>query len=874
MEETFALRLADAKSTGARVRVLLRESWSVVVLGVGERRRGVGVPMQATTGAGWMEQVMRETRHAARRLGRSPAFTFAAAATLALAIGANASIFTVVYRVVLNPLPYANANRLIALDHGAPGVNAASGLGMSTGLYYHYLDRARTLDGVALYWSEELTLTGVGDPERIRVANATPSLSPVLGVAPLLGRWFTEEEGEAGTPPVLVVSHAFWTRRFGRDPGVVGQSMTLSGRPYQVVGVMPAGFRFPDPRVRLWRSAQIDRETARAGGFNFLGVGRLRDGASLDVARAELNGLIADLPNAYPNDPFAPAIVNSAKLTSTVLTMKERLVGRTAGSLWIVLASVGLVLLVACANVANLFLVRSEARQREIAVRSALGAGRAGIARFFLTESVLLATLGGVLGLGITAVGVRLLVAFGPPNLPRLEEVRIDAIVVLFALALGLFSALAFGSIPLMRRRALAPALHESGRGNTASRGRHRTRHLLMGGQVALACVLLVGAGLMVRSFQNLRAVDPQFDAASVLTFRIGLPAAEYPTREAAIAVHYRILDGLAALPGVSAASASTCLPLAEEGFCHGDPLNVDGRAPVPGTVPPVVAFRGVAGEYFETMGMPAVRGRTINRADVQANNAVAVINEAMVDVYFPGEDPIGRRVTMDFTPNEETFWFTIVGVVRTTPTFSLADATPTPKIYMAWQANRDIGPGLATMTFVVRSSTPALNLQPAVRRTIAGVDPNLALAQVRTLEDILDRASAHAAFTMALLVLAAAVALLLGLIGIYGVISYIVTQRAGEIGVRLALGAEPKRVAGMILRQGGAVTGAGLLIGLVAAAAGGRMLRAILFEVSPTDPLTYAAAAASLLSVALFACWLPARRAARLSPLEALRIE
>lgn len=876
MEDAFAARLEDARGGWRRTRVMVRECWSLVTTALIERRRmrwRAAARARGLKGVGWMEQSGRELRHALRRLLRTPAFTLASAGTLALAIGANAAIFTVVHRVVLNPLPYAESGRLVALDHGAPGLNIPTGLGMTTGLYLQFADRSRTLESVALYVPSELTLTGAGTPDRIRVAYATPSLESVLGVEPMIGRWFTPEEGEPGAAPSVVLAHSLWAENFGSDLSVLGRSVTLSGEPYTIVGVMPRDFAFPDARVRMWVAAVVNRAEARAGGFNFLGVGRLVDGVTIEQARDEINSFIADLPNAYPNDAYAPSIVNEARLMSTLVTLKSRTVGTVAESLWIVLATVGLVLLVACANVANLFLVRTEGRQREIAVRQALGAGSSGIRQFFLMESLLLALFGAAIGLGIAYAGVRLLVTFGPSTLPRLDEVSVDAIVVVFTLGIGVISALLFGSIPLFRHTSIAPALQDSGRGNSASRSRHRARHVLMGAQVALACVLLIGAGLMIRSFQALRAVDPHFDAGPSLTFGIGLPTSEYETWDDTKRTQSRILEDLAALPGVNAVSASTCIPLDERGFCHGDPLLVEGRTLDPGTIPPIVAFRSVAGDWFETIGTPIVRGRGIERADVQRNDAIAVINEELARLYFEGEDPLGRRVTMEGPSEADRLWFTIVGVARNTPTFSLSQSSPTPKLYVAWQSLRPRGPDLSTVTFVVRSPRP-YELLPSIRRTVAAIDPNLALAQIRTLEEVIERSSAQAAFTMALIVLAAGVALVLGIIGVYGVISYIVSQRSGEIGVRLALGAEPGEVAAMIVRQGGRVALAGLVLGLVAAIALSRTVRAILFGVSPTDPLIYAIATVSLLAIALLACWLPARRAGRLSPVQALRSE
>jgi predicted permease len=471
---------------------------------------------------------------------------------------------------------------------------------------------------------------------------------------------------------------------------------------------------------------------------------------------------------------------------------------------------------------------------------------------------------------------VRLLVALGPANLPRLGEIRLDWIAVAFTLAIATLTAVVFGAIPIWRRAPLIMSLHESGRGNTASRRRNRVRYVLMAGQVALALVLLVSSGLMILSFQELRAIDPGFDATSALTFRVGLPAREDTSQPAVVATQQAILDRLSALPGVTRVTASTCLPLAQEGNCFGSVLRVQGRMTPPGSIPPVVAFRAVAGDYFAAIGTPLVRGRGIDRGDVERQEPIAVVNQALVSAYFANQDPIGERVTIG--PARNRAWLTIVGVVRNTPVRALAEPNPTPQLYLpmslARGADLPVAPDVAVMGFVVRSATPPLGLLPSVRRAIGGVDANLALAQVRTLQETLDNASAQMAFTMVLLAIAASVALLLGVIGIYGVMSYVVSQRTGEIGVRLALGAEPGGVAGMIVRQGGMVALAGIAAGLVAAVAGSRLIASLLYGVSPRDPRVFAATALTLLCVALFACWLPARRAARLSPIEALRAD
>jgi putative ABC transport system permease protein len=475
-----------------------------------------------------------------------------------------------------------------------------------------------------------------------------------------------------------------------------------------------------------------------------------------------------------------------------------------------------------------------------------------------------------------------MLVTFGPASLPRLEEVRLDIVTVAFTIVLTFLAAVMFGVIPVLRLAPVAPTLHENGRSQSPTRGSHRARQFLMGAQVALALVLLVASGLMVRSFQKLRAVDPGFNPASTLTFSIGLPQAKYRTRQAAADLHTDILDRLSALPGITKASATTCLPLA--GPCYGNGLRVEGEAPDPNRPKPFVFFRGVGAGYIEAMGMRLLRGRSLERQDIDRREPVIVINKALADLYFPGKDPINQRVKSGTLPSSrpEAPWLTIVGVVANTPTITLGERTPWLQMFMPMsiaggpEIPREalIGPDVTMMSYVVRSSTPASDVANAVRDAIDDVDPDLALAQVRTLEEIVDRASDQMTFTMVLLVIAAAVALLLGIIGIYGVVSYIVAQRTGEIGVRLAMGAEPRAVAGMILRQGGLVTLVGVGVGLAAALAGSRLIQSLLYDVGPRDPVIFVVTTLALLGIALVACWLPARRAARLSPLDALRTD
>jgi len=828
----------------------------------------------------------REVLYAARRLARSPPFTIASILTLALAIGANTAIFAVVERVLLNPLPYPDSDRLVDLDHGATTASGRSipgGIQMSAGFYYHYLDRARTLDAIGLYRTGEQTLTDGGEPERMLIARVTPSVGAVLQVSPLVGRWFTADEGTTApitTPSVqpasqtAVLSYGVWMRRYGGDPSLLSRTIRLDGVPTQVVGIMPPPFAFPDARVDIWLPEQVRRELVWDT-FMHKGVARLRTGASVEDARRELSGLIADLPNVYPNDPVVRGFLRNFGLRSAAQTLKESIVGRVANALWIVLASVGVVLLVACANVANLFLVRSESRQRDIAVRRALGASRGDIARYFLAESVWLGAAGAAAGLLMASAGVRLLVRFGPETLPRLGEVRLDWVAVAFNVAVAAIAAVAFGAMPLLRRSSLAHVLHQGGRAIASRRG-HLVRHALMGGQVALALVLLVASGLLVRSFQALRSVDPAFDASSALTFQIGLPAAAYPRQPGITDVHQTIVDRLASLPGVTGAAASTYIPLAEGGHRFTSMMRVRGRVLPPGTLSMPVGFAAVSGAYLETMGTAIVRGRGIDRTDVDRRQAVAVVNQALVNAYFRNEDPIGQRVTLG--PLQDTLWLTIVGIVRNTPVRSLTEPAPTAQLYLpmtiARQGELPVAPDIGVMHYVVRSAVAPTALVPTVRGTIKSVDASLALSQVRTLQDMLDRSAAQSAFTMALLSIAASVALLLGLVGIYGVTSYIVAQRTGEIGVRLALGASPRDVARMIVRQSGAVALAGIVVGFAGAVGATRLLSSLLYGVGPHDPIVFGTTTVVLLCVAILASWLPAHRAAKLNPLEALRAD
>lgn len=882
MEDMLSSRLGAARGT-RRVGVWLREVAALVPLAYSQRFNARERLMRrrrhdvAAANAGPMDALGQELRQASRRLLRTPGFSATTVLTLALAIGANAAIFAVVERVVLNPLPYPASDRLIDLDHGSVALKVQSGLGNTSGIYFIYKNRASSIESAALYSFAARTLTGVGEAQRLRAVATTPSLTTVLRVPPAHGRWFSDAEGSPGGPAVAVLSDGLWTRRFGRDPAIVGRSVQLDGRAVEIIGVMPAHFAFPDPTAELWMPSQISVDQG-FGLFGQAGVARLRDGISLETARAEMQGLLAGIADAYPNDPRARGNVNT-KLTATARLLKDATLGSIRRTLWILLAAVSTVLLVAFANVANLFLVRAEVRQREVAIRRAVGATRVGLARHFLTESSLLAIAGGSLGLLIAWGALRLLVQAGPSTLPRLHEIELDPYAIAYAIAISLMAAVTFGSIPVCRGVS-STALHESGRGNTLTRHRHHVRHLLLGGQVAMALILLVASGLMFRSFQNLRAIDLGFNKDSTLVFSLSLMPVKYPTLDSMVAAHQRVIDRLSELPEVASVSATTCLPFSMG--CNGNTILIEGETYPRGTLPPSSLIRAVGGNFFETMGMRVLRGRGITRSDVDRKEPIAVISQTFAERAFKDRDPIGRRIASNQPPSpdgtQQLEWLTVVGVVGDTPMQrDLPEPVPSPMLFLPMSlaaTGSRIGPSAALMNYVVRTSAPPLSIATRVRESLRSIDKDFATAQVNTLEGMVDRASSRMTFTMLLLALAASISLILGVIGIYGVTSYIVSQRTSEIGVRLALGAEPRGIASQIVRQAGFVTLIGIAVGLLTALAAGRVIASILFGVSPRDPAILATTAVALFSIALLASWIPARRAAQLNPTIALRAE
>jgi predicted permease len=837
-------------------RAALRERWDAL-----RRARGGGARARRP-GSQLLDQILKETGQSMRRLLRTPVFGIAAVLTLALAIGANAAIFALVRRVVLDPFPYRESSRLVMLEHTSPEVPRPGGIGITAPIFLEYRDQLDELAELALFQNGNAAVRAGSLLERVAYARATPELGRVLGSAPQIGRWFNEAEAQFGRPAtVAVVSHGFWQRAFGADPGVLGQTVVFDGYPVEIIGVMPAAFLFPEAGTDLWMPYAIPPEGQRDRGFNFEAIGRLRPGVSLSQLASRQNAL---LRVSSTRDELL--VVRRLNVSAAPISLRDDILGSTGQALWILFAAVGLVLVIACANVANLFLVRVEATRRDLAVRRALGAGRRAIFLYFLTETMLLGLVAGALGFAGALAGVRLLVAHAPAHLPRLESVNVDGGVAVFTLIVALLSGLMLGTLPLLRSRGnVAGVLHEASRGNTGAR-RGRMRSVMAAAQIALALVLLIAAGLMMRSYDRVKQKPLGFHTEQRLMFRLALSEREYPSRAAASTFVDRLLARVRALPGVLAASATTCFALEP---CWGADIFVEGHSASVAEARQMVWHRRIAPDYFRTMGTSVRRGRDFTALDFEQRTGAVIINQALADTYLPGRDPLGQRLyTGGTAPDSAAQWQFVVGVVENMAGLSLTDAEPIPQIYLPLDAPAQRNsPWPHYMVYVVHASVPPLSLVDPVRNAVSESNRALPIVGAQTVSHYVAYAGAQMTFTMVLLAIAAAVALLLGIIGVYSVISYGVAQRSGEVGVRMALGATPARVMGLIVREGSAVIALGVVIGLVMARLATRMLAVLLFGVSPADPATYLTVSLALTACALLACYVPARRAARLDP-------
>ena len=826
-----------------------------------------------------MAAILRSLRVTLRRLLRAPLFTGVAVLTLAVGIGSNMAIFSVVDGVLLTPLDFQDPDELVGLWHTAPGLGFPE-VNQAPALHFYYEEHSRTLEAVGMWDGRSATVTGVDEPEVVSAMAVTHGTLPLLGVQAARGRLFQEADDRPGAPRSVVLSHAYWENRLGADAGVLDTTLDINGESHQVLGVLPPGLRFLDREPAFYLPFRFDRSDVSVGDFSYQGVARLAEGATLEQANAEVGRMIPQAVEAYPGGLTA-GVLEQARFGPLLRPLEVDVVGNVGEVLWVLFGTVAIVLLIACANVANLFLVRAEGRQRELAIRTALGAGRRRIAGDLLSESLVLGVLGGVLGSGLAWAGLEFLVYLGPESLPRLGEIGLGGRVLLFGLGVSLVSGLLFGTFPALRFAAsnLVGSLKEGGRGGSAGPGRHRVRNLLVVGQVALALVLLAGSGLMVRSFQALRSVDPGFHApAQVLTFRISLPSAEVEELDEVVRTHREILRRIQALPGVATAALTSSATM--DGWDSNDALESEANPVTGDQIPPIRRYKFVGQGYFESMGNPVLAGRDLTWAEVDRQARVVVVSEALARAEW-GEDPsaaVGQRVRQSAGSQGAGPWYEVVGVVGDVRDDGVAQE-PVAVVYWP-QATRDFwgGEGVfaqRSMAFVVRAGRGSpTDLLPAVREAVWGVNPRLPLAQVRTLEELAAESMAQTSFTLIMLAIAAGVALFLGVVGLYGVVTYLVAQRTREIGVRMAMGAEQGTVRAMVLRQAAGLAGAGVLLGVLASLLLTRLMASLLYGVDPVDPPTLAAVSVTLAVVALAASWVPAVRASRVDPVQALRAE
>jgi putative ABC transport system permease protein len=819
-----------------------------------------------------LDALRQDLRFALRQLGRSPGFTAVAALTLALGIGANTGVFSVLRAAVLQPLPFARPDRLVVLQ---TRYLPSSGLDipwfpLSAPEVEDYRDQSRTLQDVVPWTRENETLVGrEGAPVQLRVGQVGRGMFRLLGVDAALGRTFAPEEEEPSASPTTVLSYSLWKSRFGGDPEVVGRTISLDGANTRVVGVMPRGFEFPSAQVAAWRPLGLDENRLPPRGAHFLvAVGRLRPGATLAQAQAEQQRIREAWSERFQHYAMGHYVY--------VTPLRTLLVGDVGHVLWTLMAAVGLVLLIACVNVANLLLARTERRHRELSVRAALGAGRLRLIGQLLVEGLVLSAVGGAAGLLLAAWGTRALVAVDPGAIPRSGHIHVDMTVLLFTLGLTVVTALVFGILPAFQSTSgrLAGGLVS---GSRIGSGRRRTafRRGLVATEVAVSLVVVVAAALLLRSFWRLTSVDPGVESRNVLTFGLSLPQAGYPEAEQVPAFYEQLLRRLESLPGVRSASAATSLPVAD------DPPRADFRVegePPPAEGVPAWNADAVAVEpgYFRTMGIPVLRGRVSGSGDRAGTELVAVVNRALVRRYWPGESPIGRRIgyAAASTPDDSVAWIRIVGVVGDTRVGGL-DAEPRPEVFLPHdQLRLSQGSTGRSTNIVLRTDLPPLRLLPAAREAVAELDPRLPLVEPRTMHQVLGRSVARPRMMADLLGGFGLIALLLASVGVYGVMAYTVSLRTREIGIRMALGARAGQVLRLVLAQSLRPVILGVSVGVVAALAGTRLLASQLFGISPADPVSYAAVALLLGGAAALACWIPARRAARVDPARALRIE
>jgi putative ABC transport system permease protein len=800
-----------------------------------------------------IETFFQDVRYGLRSLRKKPGFTVTAVIALALGIGANTAIFSVINAVLLRSLAYRDPGGIVMVwERSLRGGRSQNSV--SPANFLDWKRQSKSFEQIAASWDTRVNLTSGGEPEEIQVQKVSADFFPILGVSPELGRTFVRAEETSGTEPVVILGHDLWQTRFAGNRAIVGQTVAMSGRNCTVIGVMPPGFHFLNTQIKAWLPLQLDPATDwRKSGRFLRSVARLKPGVSVQQAQAELDTIGKQLEIAYPDFNKGWGV--------NLVPMHEQIVGDIRPVLLVLVAAVAFVLLIACANVANLLLSRAASRQKELALRAALGADRLRLIRQMMTESVLLALMGGVLGVLLAYWGIQLLVAFAPDNIPRLHEITIDPRVLSFTFGVSLLTGLVFGLVPALQssRPDLNDALKEGARGSSSSS--RVVRNLFVVAEMALALVLLVGAGLMLRSFAQLHQVKTGFDAENVLTMRVQLPAAKYGQPQQRADFFKRAEDRLATLPGVKSVGAISYLPLT--GLATSTSFNLATK-PLPPSESPGTEVRPITPGYFNAMGIPLLKGRAFDERD-GANSRVVIINETLARKFFPGQDPIGQQLIVSWEPEVADEIIGIVGDIKETA----LEQEPNPAVY--WPHPREPYP---FMNYVIRSAIDPTTLSAAAAREIHALDPDQPVADVRTLDQVVAKSIARPRFNALLLAIFAGVALVLSSVGIYGVMNYSATQRTQEIGIRMALGAKPGDILRLVVGHGMKLTAAGIAIGVIASLALTRVMTNLLFGVTATDLPTFLGVSALLTAVALLANYIPARRATRVSPVVALRYE
>ena len=803
-------------------------------------------------------------------------FTIITIITLAAGVGANIAVFSVVEGVLLKPLPYPHAERLVGVWHTAPGLNMDE-VNMAPSNYFIYREQNRVFEDIGVYQGYSVAVTGQGNPEQVPGIVVTDGVLPTLGVAPMLGRWFSRADDTPGAADTVMMDYGYWQRRFGSDRSIVGRVITVDGKLRQVIGVMPRNFRFLDgEQPALILPLQLDRNKTTLGQFSYDGIARLLPGITLAQANADILRLIPTVWSSFPTPPgFSINLFQTARFGARIRPLGQVVVGDVGKLLWVLMGSIGVVLLIACANVANLLLVRAEGRHQELAVRTALGASRLRIASDFLLESVVIGILGSGLGLLVAWGALRLLFAINPQGLPRLQDIGIDLTVLGFTIVVSLFCSLLFGSIPALRYAStrMGTGLREGGRTLSQGRERHRTRNTLVVIQVGLAFVLLICSGLMIRTFRALTHVDPGFDSkAGIQTFRLAISEVEVPKAENVMRREEAIAQGLAAIPGVTSVALANSVPM--DGGHWMDPVFAQDRNYADGSQPPLRRFKFVSPGFLRTLGIPLIAGRDFDWAETYQRLPVAMVSENLAREYWGSPaNALGKYIRVGTKDD----WRQIVGVAGNLLDDGTNKDAPTIAYWpiLMNHFESDDENVRREVLYAIRSSRAGSeSLMNDVRLAVWSVDANLPLFKFRTQEYFYSRSMARTSFTLVMLGVAAALALLLGLVGLYGVIAYSASQRRREIGIRIALGAQRNAVTAMFVRQGLWMAGAGVACGLIVAVAATRLLRSLLFHVSPIDPLTYGCAALALCAAGALASYIPSRRTASVDPVEALRAE